>query len=195
MNKIMAVSSVLAVLSSPGPFLVDAGGSDVAQAEVVHNCPYPVYCATVVGYQPDDLTPQEQRPAVTWHLTSPEQVITDSFLSHDVNTGVALMCTRDPTAVKPMVTQMEYTWRPDLGQTFFDLSNVEGNPFGNEGFAMTLWDPSTIMLDNCSGAYCAPGQADCAKIYNKWDDDFQGMRACSDQVKIRLHLCTGVWDE
>ncbi|RVX69963.1 hypothetical protein B0A52_05798 [Exophiala mesophila] len=195
-NKTMAVSAaVVAFLSSLGPALVHAGDSDLAQAELIHNCPYPVYCATVVGYHPDDLTPQEDRPGVAWHLTSPQQAITDSFHSHDVDTGVALMCTRDPTSVKPMVTQMEYTWRPDLGQTFFDLSNVEGNPFGKEGFAMTLWDPSTVMVGDCSGAYCAPGQEDCAEIYNKWNDDFQGMRACSDQVKIRLQLCTGAWDE
>lgn len=197
-----AVALVLAQLAF-APFAAQAefagvktisGDADLAQAEVIHNCPYPVYCAVVVGYGLDDRTPQEERPSVEWKITNPGQLITDSYHSHDVDTGVTLMCTRDPTVAKPVVTQLEYTWRPDLGQTFFDLSNVEGNPFGDEGFAMTFFDPETPLFDNCSGAYCAPGQEDCEKIYNKWDDDFQGMRACSDNVKIRMNLCTGVWD-
>ncbi|ETN36866.1 uncharacterized protein HMPREF1541_07853, partial [Cyphellophora europaea CBS 101466] len=33
---------------------------------------------------------------------------------------------------------MEWTWDPDHGMTWFDISNVEGRPFMNEGQTTTV---------------------------------------------------------
>lgn len=160
---------------------------------MVHNCPYPVWCAVVVGYEPTDKTPLDQRPPVNWIAQPAGQVLTSYFADHPENTGMALMCTREPTSdtsSAPTVTQLEYTWRPDLSQTFFDVSNVAGDPFVNEGFVMTVNDPKTPLLNTCYGAHCAAGDANCSQVSEKSDDDFQGMRTCSDAVVIRLTLCS-----
>lgn len=166
--------------------LVEAG-----RAEVVHQCKYPVWCAVVAGYAPNDPTPQNQRPPVVWVPQPAGKVIVDQFNTHPVDTGMALMCTRDPSAEKPAVTQLEYTWRPDQSMTYFDVSNVEGNPFGDEGFRMDVYDPIQPLPTYCYPAVCAPGDQACGQIYNKWDDDFQGMRACSHEMAMRLNLCSG----
>lgn len=162
-----------------------------AHAEVVHDCPYDVSCATVVGYDPDDDTPVDQRPGVSWVKQPRGQVLTSNFADHPPDTGIALMCSRDPNDSKPLVTQLEYTWMQDEGKTYFDVSNVEGQPFINEGFGMALNDPETPLLDTCYGAHCAAGDSNCNQVYQKSTDDFQGMRTCSDSVVVRLTLCSG----
>lgn len=166
--------------------LVEAG-----RAEVVHQCNYPVWCAVVAGFHPDDPTPQESRPAVNWIRQPAGKVIIDQFAAHPIDTGMALMCTTDPAAEKPMVTQLEYTWRPDRSITYFDVSNVEGNPFVDEGFRMDVYDPIIPLLASCYPANCAPGDKACGQVYNKWNDDFQGMRACSHEMVTQLNLCSG----
>ncbi|OAP63809.1 hypothetical protein AYL99_03036 [Fonsecaea erecta] len=164
-----------------------------ARADVVHNCPYAVWCAIVVGYQPDDPTPQPTRPAVTWVNQPAGALLTSYFLDYPPDTGVAMMCTRDPSATTPLVTQLEYAWEQDEGQTYFDVSNVAGAPFVNEGFRMDVDDPEdpTLALRSCHGASCAPGDTTCNDVYEKSNDDFQGMRTCSDSVNINLTLCSG----
>lgn len=175
-----------ALICSPGLVMVEAG-----RAELVHHCSYPVWCAVVIGFKPDDPTPQEQRPVVNWIPQPADKPIIDEFAVHPANTGISLMCTREPKAHKPLVTQLEYTWRPDLGQTYFDVSNVEGDPFVDEGFRMVVNDPIKPLNASCFGAYCAPGDRKCGEVYNKWNDDFNGMRACSSDVLMRLTLCSG----
>lgn len=186
LSLVHCVIVLLAIIFSQGS-LVQAGG----RAEIVHQCSYAVWCAVVSGYQPNDPTPQDQRPPVHWVEQPAGKIIVDYFTAHPVNTGMALMCTREPTAQKPAVTQLEYTWRPDQNMTYFDVSNVEGDPFVYEGFRMDVHEPLQPPGPACYPAHCAPGDKACGQIYNKWDDDFQGMRACSQEMVTRLNLCSG----
>lgn len=172
-------------------FICSHGVVGAGRAELVHNCNYPVWCAVVAGFEPDDPTPLNQRTPVNWIPQPAGQVIVDDYTTHPQGTGVSIMCTREPQAMKPLVTQLEYTWRPDLQKTYFDVSNVEGDPFVYEGFRMVLNDKVKPLNASCYGAYCAPGDQHCAQVYNKWDDDFQGMRACSHEVITHLTLCSG----
>ncbi|OAL31155.1 hypothetical protein AYO20_08390 [Fonsecaea nubica] len=168
-------------------------GLVAARADVVHYCPYPVWCAVVVGYEPNDPTPQSERPAVKWVSQPAGTVLTSHFLDSPQDTGVAMMCTRDPSASTPLVTQLEYAWEQDEGKTYFDVSNVAGAPFVHEGFEMDVDDPEdpSLSLASCRGASCGPGDKDCNDVYNKYNDDFQGMRTCSDSINIKLTLCSG----
>ncbi|KEF59209.1 uncharacterized protein A1O9_04053 [Exophiala aquamarina CBS 119918] len=183
-SHLHVVVFVLALICSHG--LVEAG-----RAELVHQCNYPVWCAVVVGFEPNDTTPLGLRPLVNWTPQPAGQVIVDEYATHPPDTGVAIMCTREPKAMKPLVTQLEYTWRPDQQKTYFDVSNVEGAPFVENGFRMVLNDKVKPLNASCFGAYCAPGDQHCAEVYDKSDDDFRGMRACSHEVMTRLTLCSG----
>jgi hypothetical protein len=171
-----------------------AGSGVDARAEVMHVCPYDVWCAVVEGYGPTDTTPLSARPAVRWVPQPANQVLISYFETYPRDTGIAVMCTRSPAAADPVVTQLEYTWRPLLNQTYFDVSNVAGDPFVDRGFLMTVSDPKMASSgdtgETCSGAQCVAGDADCNQVYDKDNDDFQGMRTCSDAVVIRLTLCT-----
>ncbi|KIV85651.1 hypothetical protein PV11_01320 [Exophiala sideris] len=154
----------------------------LGQGQVVHKCPYDVWCAVVAGNVD---TP------VSWIQQAPGQLLISNFEDVASDEGIAMMCTRDPTAPTISVTQLEYTWTEP--QTAFDISIVAGDPFLNEGFSMTATDlaPQPQFSSSCAGAYCAPGDVDCNDVYVKSNDDYQGMRTCSNDVIINLTLCSG----
>ena len=163
------------------------------RGQAVHNCPYGVWCAIVAGYALDDPTPLNERPLVQWVNQPRGQVLVSHFPDYPTNTGIAMMCTRDSSTTNPLVTQLEYTWKPpgEEQQTYFDVSSVAGDPFVNEGFNMTAKDPVTPVDPRCYGAYCAPGDSNCNQVYAKSNDNFSGMRTCSDEVDLFLTLCSG----
>jgi len=190
-NIVEMTFSFLQIAILPFLFICRYGVIGAGRAEVMHYCNYQVWCAVVTRYEPNDPTPLNQRPPVKWIPQPAGQVIVDGYDSHPIDQGVAIMCTRDPTALKPLVTQLEYTWRPDEEKTYFDVSNVEGAPFLNEGFRVLVNDEIKPLVETCYGAYCAPGDRSCIQVYNKANDDFQGMRACSPEVVTKLILCSG----
>ncbi|KAL2406468.1 hypothetical protein ABEF93_006700 [Exophiala dermatitidis] len=167
MSRTWKMMCFLVLLSLCLVGFVDAG------AEVANNCPVSIWCAIVMGYDPTDQTPVNERLAVSWVSQNPGQVLSSNFADHAQNTSMAMMCTRDPGANKPLVTQLEYTWMRDLGQTYFDVSNVEGEPFADEGFIMTVKDPKTPLFNTCYGAHCEAGDTSCNQVYEKSTDDFQ----------------------
>ncbi|KIW56238.1 hypothetical protein PV05_04913 [Exophiala xenobiotica] len=162
-----------------------------ALVQIHQGCSYDVWCAVVEGYGPDSTVPPSERPPPNWIKQAQGSMLVDKFLSHPKDIGVAIMCTRNKDASPIEVTQVEYTWEPKNGKTWFDVSNVAGDPFVAEGFGMVVDDPVKPLFDTCKGAYCGPGDQNCADVYMKWNDDFQGMRTCSDAVTITLVLCSG----
>ncbi|KAI1617843.1 hypothetical protein EDD36DRAFT_14335 [Exophiala viscosa] len=161
--------------------------SALGQGQVVHKCSYDVWCAVVAGL-PSNI---KSDASVTWVQQAPGQLLVSDFQNVAAGDGIAMMCTRDPTASPVSVTQLEYTWTE--AQTSFDVSVVAGDPFVNEGFSMTATDlaPQPQFSNSCRRAYCAPGDANCNDIYDKSNDDYQGMRTCSNDVVINLTLCSG----
>lgn len=157
------------------------------QAQVVHKCNYDVWCAVVVGLPSGTAS----TGPVQWVQQPPGQLLTSNFADVQQGDGVAMMCTRDINASPISVTQLEYTWTQS--GTSFDVSIVAGDPFINEGFSMTATDPTpqSQFSTSCYGAYCSVGDANCNDVYDKSNDDFQGMRACSADVVINLTLCSG----
>jgi hypothetical protein len=160
-------------------------------AQIYQGCGYDVWCAVVQGYGPGSTVPQSERPPPDWIKQAQGSFLMDQFPSHPHDIGVAVMCTRNKDASPILVTQVEYTWEPENGKTWFDVSNVAGDPFLADGFRMDVDDPVKPLLNSCTGAYCAPGDSNCADVYMKSNDDFQGMSTCSDSVTITLVLCSG----
>ncbi|KAI1626974.1 hypothetical protein EDD37DRAFT_241562 [Exophiala viscosa] len=160
----------------------------LGQGQVVHKCPYDVWCAVVTGL-PSDI--KRDASPVDWVQQAPGQLLISDFSNVASGDGIAMMCTRNPGASPVSVTQLEYTWTEP--QTSFDISIVAGDPFINEGFSMTATDlaPQPQFSSSCRNAYCAPGDANCNDVYDKSNDDYQGMRTCSNDVVINLTLCSG----
>jgi hypothetical protein len=105
-----------------------------------------------------------------------------------------MMCSRrtpDSTGSisNAQVLQLEWSWEPDAGKTWFDVSNVAGRPFVNEGLTLYVSEERTEASNTCAGRTCAPGDGNCGEFYEGATDDVQGMRACSDNVDLEFHLC------
>jgi hypothetical protein len=100
-------------------------------------------------------------------------------------------CTRDPNASPILVTQLEWTWEPGQGKVYFDVSNVAGSPFVDEGFmlhSVDAKDPGKT-LNRCFDAWCDKNDVSCNQSYQVWNDDEQAMRACYDDAILGLQLC------
>ncbi|KAK7900871.1 hypothetical protein LTR67_003156 [Exophiala xenobiotica] len=89
-------------------------------AQIYQGCGYDVWCAVVQGYGPGSTVPQSERPPPDWIKQAQGSFLMDQFPSHPHDIGVAVMCTRNKDASPILVTQVEYTWEPENGKTWFD---------------------------------------------------------------------------
>lgn len=54
---------------------------------------------------------------------------------------------------------------------------------------MYVDEPAAADLSTCMGGACRPGDEYYLVFYEVWNDDQQGMRACSQNVAIDWHIC------
>ena len=151
-------------------------------AMVIHHCDYPLWCARVQGYLKDDPTPSEQREKPHWMAGAKRQPLVYPFYAKGPLTSLTIMCTRDPNVLNPRVTQLEFYWEPNpivsnptVGgppRVWWDVSNVEGHPFIDEGFqySMDLQTPYA-PFDKCIPGGCPPGVQTCQGVYDYPTDD------------------------
>lgn len=85
------------------------------------------------------------------------------------------------------VSQLE--WTRNQKMLHFDLSSVKGAVFLNDGMSMSTSTGMSSALPTCKGAVCSPGQSPCPGIYNEYDDDEDGMRACAVDASIIWRMC------
>ena len=164
---------LLTLLLASSPPTAHATGSAI----VTHYCPYTVYCAKVDGYTNGD----PSLPSVQWSVLPSNTPLSWNFGETTPLLGVSIQCTRDPPASKSSVTQLEFSWDPNLDhRVWFDVSNVEGHPFVNEGFQMKVEAPKTDIFVTCMGASCPAGADDCQGVYDHAKDDQDSMRSCAD---------------
>lgn len=163
----------------------------VGTATVTHYCPFTVYCACVIGFDVGDSTPQTNRPTVEWIEVSASQSFTWQYDVQPLHTALSIQCTRNPNGSKPKVTQLEFAWRPDQSPSriWFDVSNIEGEPFVHEGIRLRTSGQQTEFWDTCMGSTCTPGDSYCGGIYDHPNDDQDSVRCCPDADNISLDLC------
>ena len=77
-----------------------------------------------------------------------------------LNDGVSIKIGTAPGEVEKPITQLEYTVTSNL--VYFDLSDINGNPFGNYGFTLTDTDGLSV--------HCAP-PGNCPFVYQPGDSD------------------------
>ncbi|EXJ56659.1 hypothetical protein A1O7_07003 [Cladophialophora yegresii CBS 114405] len=148
-----------------------------------------VYCATVQGCAPG--TAPGQCPGVQWHKLDHGGNITVKFDDRPSGTGITIMCTRDLNASPIRVTQLEWTWEQGQGLVYFDVSNVAGTPFVDEGFLLHSFDARDLdkTKNRCFDAWCDKNDASCNGVYEVWNDDEKAMRSCYDDAILGLQLC------
>ncbi|EGC42299.1 BYS1 domain-containing protein [Histoplasma capsulatum var. duboisii H88] len=136
------------------------------KAVVSNDCRGPVYLWSVGGAGP---TPMKTiRPNSTY----------DENFRNPPWGGVSLKISKKPT--QNNITQFEYT----LVNTtvWYDISNIDGNPFRNDGYKLTT-------NSSCPEVHCPPSNAPCNQVYNHPDDNW-ATHACSSTARLVLTLCT-----
>ena len=114
----------------------------LSQARVHNNCPFPVY-VYACGQHPAACGPEKTLPA----KSNGHAVFAEGYST--VNNGRSLKIGRKPGKVAKPILQFEYT-NTGTGQIAYDLSEVNGNPFGPFGYHLQSDNPS------CAHRECPP---------------------------------------
>ncbi|KAI9830544.1 MAG: hypothetical protein M1819_005502 [Sarea resinae] len=161
--KSIAVATALAAFTS----VVSAG-----TATVQNNCGYDVYVWSVAD--------QADAPMTTLNSGNPSY--SEAFRTNGNGGGISIkLSTQNDQST---VTQFEYTLSSDESNVYYDLSNINGNPFEQGGTSLTPSDSS------CTSVSCAAGVSDCTGAYNQPDDNW-ATQGCSSSTDLTLTLCPG----
>ncbi|KAI9667061.1 MAG: hypothetical protein M1831_001238 [Alyxoria varia] len=108
----------------------------------------------------------------------PGESLQDGCEGEAVNYMVLAEDTNDPCGPGSPCTQLEYSEKDML---YYDISNINGNPFAKNGMSLISDDPS------CPDVQCKPGQDTCQDAYNQPDD--VRTLTCSTGCTITLETC------
>lgn len=141
-----------------------------AQWAIVKNeCDFPIYLWSVSATQNAMLTIEP------WGQQYQEQY----QLVDGGNAGVSLKVSKNAGNLNT-ITQFEYTLQGNT--VWYDISNINGWPFENDGGIKLI--PS---ISSCDSVTCANGGI-CSMAYNQPDDN-QVVRACSASGSLSLTTC------
>lgn len=89
------------------------------------------------------------------------------------------------------ITQFEYTYTPGsiFGGIFYDISNINGQPFGDVLTELVPQLNGATNTTSCSTVQCPKNQAMCEGAYNWWNDD-QATHSCPDGTSLTFNVCS-----
>jgi len=142
----------------------------VGSARVVNNCEGTVYYASVSQGVASSMKPL------------PAEGFSEAYTM--LNNGISIKLA--PTVTSP-VTQFEFTWSD--GRVSYDISNIDGNPFANQGMSLMPSMIGASGFPTCQPVNCPAGQSTCEAAYNQPDD--VRTLVCPDASDLVFTLCPG----
>lgn len=120
------------------------------------------------------------------HTIQPNKDYTEGYQSKNDGGGISIKIAINATTLyvypaPPVpITQLEYTL--EGGKIWYDVSNINGYPFKDNGLNLTTSDGGGPTVK------CAAGVAHCDSVYNKPDDD-HATGATADSADLIMVLC------
>lgn len=141
-----------------------------ASAVVVNNCGTQIYLASVKNNN----NAKPQPLAANGRYSEPLSV---------ANNGVSIKVSQAPGGA---VAQFEFTLAGD-GKVYYDISNIDGNPFAAHGVSLVPSIKSSTANPTCVTIDCPPG-ARCDAAYNLPDD--VRTKVCPGSADLVFTVCT-----
>lgn len=132
---------------------IDTAAGTKGQAHVRNDCAFPVYLY-VCGQGGDNGGTPSCTPIHT--LAAHTGTYAETYFSP--NNGRSIKMGKVTGEAAKPILQFEYT-NTGAGQVSYDLSEVNGNPFGPYGFTLTSSNPS------CFQSHCAPPATSCPGVF------------------------------
>jgi len=139
------------------------------KANIENQCDQDVYLWSVAG--------SADVPMLT---LPPGKSYSEKYRLNDNGGGISMKLALDKH--KGDITQFEYTLAG--GKIWYDVSNINGNPFQDGGIAVKPSDPA------CSPVVCQAGIVKCREAYNMPYDD-HATHACPETADLNVVLCPG----
>ena len=170
----MRSSSIIATIVATASMAVAATPS----ATVNNNCDHPVYLWAVSDSQGPC---QTLKPGESW---SQEYQI-------NPNGGGSSIKISPKDDASSEITQFEYTYTPGsaYGGIFYDISNINGEPFQDVLTELVPELNGASNTSSCSTVQCPKNQAQCVGAYNWWNDD-QATHSCPDGTSLTFNVCS-----
>lgn len=153
---------------------------DPGQAVVVNSCNRSLWYASVAISEPPA---SELLPGSTYRETF--RVYPGPPLPGDIPPGgISIKISEDPLweTDNGSILQFEYTYDPVRHIVWYDLSNVNGDPFLKDGFMLRGESP------DCTTILCAPGEDTCHDAYT-YPTKSGVLFTCSSNNTLVLTVC------
>ncbi|KPI35169.1 uncharacterized protein AB675_10156 [Cyphellophora attinorum] len=169
--KTKMCNSQLALLTGLLALLISMPSASAASnAIVINQCGAPIYVASV----------KNNNNAQPWALPAGQRY-TEPLLVK--SSGVSIKVQASPGG---KVAQFEFTLASD-GKVYYDISNIDGNPFAAHGVSLVPSVKSSVANPTCVAVDCPPG-ARCDAAYNLPDD--VRTKVCPGMTDLVFTLCT-----
>jgi len=139
------------------------------KASIENQCDQDVYLWSVGGSASADMV-----------TLPPGKSYSEKYRFNDLGGGVSVKLALAKN--QGDITQLEYTL--DATTVWYDVSNINGNPFAHGGISVKPSDPA------CSPVVCEAGIVKCREAYNQPTDD-HATHACPATSDLNVVLCPG----
>jgi len=165
----MHYQSFIAAAALASLFPAALADGDKGKATIQNKCGYDVYITSIA----------DSADAKTKTVKSGSS-FSEDFKENGNGGGISIKISEDKA--QKSVTQLEYTLSGE--KVFYDLSNIDGNPFKDGGVTVTPSDSS------CPKVNCEGGLEKCKEAYHQPKDD-HATHGCSASTDINMVLCAG----
>lgn len=149
------------------------------RATVVNNCGFDVSYKVVGPGTSGNIKPLPL-PKSGYSQSFAQSISVKLYKSSDLNSGKSI----------DSVPVSQFEFSADTGKVYYDISNINGNPFMAEG---TRHKPTTLQPpgfeNSCVEVDCPAGAATCTAAYNQPDD--VRTKVCPDTDDLTFTLCSG----
>ena len=169
----MRSSSIIATIVAAASMAVAT-----PSATVNNNCDHPVYLWAVSD---------TQGPCQT---LAPGQSRSQEYQINPNGGGSSIKISPKDDASSD-ITQFEYTYTPGsvFGAIFYDISNINGEPFSDVLTELVPELNGASNTSSCSTVQCPKNQAQCVGAYNWWNDD-QATHSCPEGTSLTFNVCS-----
>ena len=143
------------------------------RAIVTNYCSSTVFFASVDYWQPPS---QPISPGQSYN-----EVFRLSFVDGEP-AGISIKLSYDPSLPNDDITQFEYTYNSNISFVYYDVSNINGNPFFDDGFILVGTSPA------CQNITCLPGESYC-NVY-EYPTESGVVYGCDSNNNLVLTLCS-----
>ena len=150
-----------------------------AKATILSYCSFPVFYKTILNAEENYQLLPSGGASIEY---VPDQGISVKFSTNSL--------VLNPTTPQGPILQMEFTWNTTQQMLYYDLSNIDGAPFAENGMLLQPSTDASSKYNTCLTVGCAANSTVCPSVYTVPDGN--NTMVCGPSTDLTLSLCTSI---